>query len=194
MSKLIIIDVQTSFIEWILQTNILNTIPELADSYSEIIYLWDNISGQDLYDEIPEDWLLANTEGESEDAFYHKFSQVIEKQYGFFRDLMDTHEYSEEDLIQLGQFLLNNGLTDIREIEDDIDILDKYKKTFKNSPLHNLDFSCHSFYIPYDLVESIKNFGSCSLVGGAIDECLKEFKILCLILNIEVTVLVDQCY
>jgi hypothetical protein len=68
----------------------LETIPTISSSYNEIIYLWDNISGQDLYDEIPEDWLLENTEGDSDLAFYHRFSKVIEKQYGFFRDLMDT--------------------------------------------------------------------------------------------------------
>lgn len=53
MNKLLIVDVQHSYMEWVLMNNLLEKIPELAKGYSHICYLWDNTSDQDLYEEIP---------------------------------------------------------------------------------------------------------------------------------------------
>jgi hypothetical protein len=195
LSNLLIIDVQNTYAVWITNTNILNDIPILAKQYSNIIYLWDNVSGQELYDEIPDDWMISDDE-ESSNTFYDSVNKLIEKQYGFFRDLMDSSKLniSDEDIISLGQFMVKEKLTDMREIYDDKQLEKKFNNRFKNTNIKEINFNDYNFTFPSDLAEELKQHSSYVLVGGGLDECLKEVSLLLDILEITYSIEKSCCY
>lgn len=191
MSKLLIVDVQNSYMEWISQDDLLSRIEKLAENYSAICYLWDNISGQDLYDELPEDWI--NPEEEDSEPFYDKFNRIIEKQYGYIRSIMDAgHE--KEDIVKLGKFMLNHKITDARQIIEEQKLFKAFKKEFKNSSLISEDFESNCFSLPTDLIEDLEGLSGCSLVGGARDQCLEEVSLLMKIADIDHIILEEYCY
>lgn len=199
MSKLLIIDVQNTYIEFILGNDLLGKIEKLAEDYSGIYYLWDNISGQDLYDEIPEDWINPSEFNEDgleieQESFYDRFNKIIEKQYGFMRSIMDAN-HNKDDIVKLGKFMLKNNMVDAREIfECNDDIFNLFKKEFKNSSLLTEDFYGNVFSIPVDLIEELNHLSGCVLVGGGRNECLEEISLLMKIANIEHSILEEYCY
>ena len=194
MSNLLIIDVQHTYAVWVTNTTILEDIPVLAKQYSNIIYLWDNVSGQELYDEVPDDWM--QTSEDNEESFYDSFNKIIEKQYGFFRDLMDSSKLNidTDDIILLGKFMLKEKITDMREIYDDAKLEKKINNTFKNNNIKNINFNDHTFTFPSDLAEELKQYSSLTVVGGGLDECLKEVCILLDILDISYNIDLAYCY
>lgn len=199
MSKLLIIDIQNSYMEWAMQDDLLNRVEELSKNYSLICYLWDNSSGQDLYDELPEDWInpLEFDEEDLEkeqDRFYDRFNLIIAKQYGYIRNLMDS-DYKKEDIIKFGKFMLKNNISDAREIyEKGDDIYFRFEKEFKDNSLFNEDFYSKIVHIPNDLIEELKSFSGCSIVGGARSECLEEISLIMKMAEIDHTILEDYCY
>ena len=197
MNTLLIIDVQNSYMEWILQNDLLTKIPQLSQNYSNIYYLWDNVSGQDLYDELPQDWIEGEFDedgNEIEDTiFYNRVNKVIDKQYGFFRGLMDHPDTEDDDIILLGKFILKHNLYDCREIFNDSETEVLFKKEFKNSPLINIDFESYTMYVPTELLEDLSE-NTYTLVGGGLNECLKEVSLLLKIGNIEHTIIHEYCY
>ncbi len=103
----------------------------------------------------------------------------IEKEYGFFRDLTDIG-ISEELLISLLKYMLDNGYRNINEISPDV--------------IENIlgeDITGTEFYIPelyYDLEDLgilPESTGEYTLIGGASDACLKEVEILLRAGNVE---------
>lgn len=183
MSTLLIIDVQNSFNKHI-DSKLYFKIQEFSKNFSHLVYIWDDLSGQELYSEIPEDWLLSDNE-DIDDSFYSQFNTIINKQYSFFRNIMDNKTIPEEDLIKLGKFLVKNNLNQAREIFEDEEIKELFQKEFKYSPLLNIDFDCDHFELPQDLVESLSNLGNnLILVGGGRNECLKEISLLLTIMEI----------
>lgn len=183
MSTLLIIDVQNSFGKHI-DSKLYFNIQEFSKNFSHLVYIWDDLSGQELYSEIPEDWLLSDNE-DMDDSFYSQFNTIINKQYSFFRNLMDNKTIPEEDLIKLGKFLIKNNLNQAREIFEDEEKKVLFDKEFKYSPLLNIDFDSDHFELPQDLVESLSNLGTnLILVGGGRNECLKEISLLLDIMEI----------
>lgn len=193
MKSLLIIDVQNTYIEYInKKDSVLSNIEKLAKNHDNVIYLYDNISGQDLYSEIPDDWL----EGYNEESFYDSFNYIIEKQYGFFRDFMDSYNLGleVEEIIKLGKFCLKEGISDIRDINENQETLKRFNKHFLNSKITPDIFDVYSFWIPLDLCDELRSYSSFTVVGGGLNECLKEVCILLDILDIKYQIEYTCCY
>ena len=195
MAQLLIIDVQTNYAEWIITNDLFNKIPEAAKSYSSVIYLWDNVSGEELEDQFPEEWestyyLDENDEEIEEKGFREKINKIINKQYAFIRDLMD-YGIDEEDLVKLGKFMLKRNIWDFRNIPDKEEHNEEFLQEFShNSDLLNIykvDIDSYSFYLPDDLIDSLRDniVNGVTLVGGGRKECLREVAILLDILDIK---------
>lgn len=94
MNQLLIIDVQIDYIEWVLSADLLQKIPDYAKEFDSIIYIWDNSNQSNLNDQLPDDWqnsyyLNENKEEVEIIGFGRKINFFLEKEYGFFRDLMN---------------------------------------------------------------------------------------------------------
>jgi hypothetical protein len=177
MSQILIIDIQADYQKWI-SSDLECKIKESTKNYTSIIYLWDNISGDDLYSQIPEDWML-------DEGFYDSLN-IVAKQYGFLRSFMGIG-FDDDEIIKLGKFMVTNKIYDSREIYSDDELHKKYKKDFKNSEMLNYSFESYPVYLPDDLISEIQtNIQSgVVLVGGGRSECLKEISLLLDILDIE---------
>lgn len=192
MATLLIIDVQNTYINYINKTNIINSIQELSKNYHYIYYLWDNVSGQEYSSEIPEEWSFDEEREDQE--LSSKFSKIIEKQYGFFRDFMDSQILNEEDLVELIKFMIKHNIVDGREIAENIDLFDKFNIQFEKSDIKNINFDDYFISIPTDLIEELKDSNSYVLVGGGINECLREIAILLKSLDIDYQISYEHCY
>lgn len=186
--QVLIIDVQNTYRKHC--HNVILPIAEYAKNFDSIVYLFDNIDGQEYNQEVPEEW------GDDDPNFVERF-QVIDKNYAFFRDLMDLGvDEDDEELVKLARFLRSKNLADARDISNHKDIEEAYKKEFKNSPLMNVDFHSYSFYLPLDLMESLESMvkSGVVLVGGARNECLKEVALLLRVLDISYTINEELTY
>jgi hypothetical protein len=185
--QLLIIDVQNTYRKYC--HNLIGKIPQLASNYGEVVYLFDNINGQEFYEEVPEEWM-------EEETFYDRL-KIISKNYAFFRGLIDAGvDEDDSELVRLAQFMRKNQIIDARDIKEDEEVLEKYQIEFKHSPLQNIDFEDYSFYLPEDLIEqlesNIKN--GVVLVGGGRNECLKEVALLLKVLDIKFSILEEYTY
>lgn len=184
--QLLIIDVQKTFKE---SESVAKPIAKLISNYSNVIHLYDIVSGpgehpHDMWDEFSDD-----------EQIYDRF-KVLTKEYAFFRGLMDSTIGDEEFIVELGKLLIKNGMTDAREIIDlPFDEQEPFEKLFTKYSLE-IDFEDHSFYIPYDLKESLeKNVqNGVHIVGGGYEECLSEVCLLLDMMDIEYVVLDEYTY
>jgi hypothetical protein len=187
MSQLLIIDVQNTYRQFI-NKSLYKNIEDFSKPFGKIIYLWDNLSGQDLFDEIPDEWRYNESEDYDEDNNFSNQFYTMEKQYGFFRGLMD-YGIEDENIVKLAKFMIENNLTDAREISENEDTVEKFNQIFKNTELEGFDFDSYSFGIP-DVLDSLRSQirDGVVVVGGGVNECLKEVTLLLDILNIKYTV------
>lgn len=178
MGQLLIIDVQNSYKKH-MRNNLVDDIVEYSKNFNNINYLWDNQVDGDLYSEIPDSIL--------EDEDYYGNLNIIEKEYGFFRSIMDLGvDEDDEELVRLIKFMSNNNVGDVREIEENDELNEKFKEQFKNSPLLEVDFDSYVVSLPYDLIEHLSHLkNGVVLVGGGRNECLKEISILLRALDIK---------
>lgn len=186
--KLLIVDVQNTYRSYC--HNLINKIPKFAEEYSEVIYLFDDVDGQDFHAEAPEEWMDNHQE------FYDRL-KVISKNYGFFRNILDLGlDAEDEEIIRLSKFMLQNNISDAREIAEIPEVLVKFKEQFKNSPVNEISFEDYLLYLPMDLIETLNNtFKSGGVViGGGRNECLKEVCVLLKVLDIPFTVNEELTY
>lgn len=168
---LLIVDVQNSYKSHI-SSSLLNEIKKIAEESSEVFYLWDVLSGNDLYAEMPEEWL--------EDEDFYNSLNFITKEYGFFRSLMDVGIDSDDELIlKLLSFMKRHGFYDSRDILEDEEIHNQFKEEFKNTALLEINLNDYPIGIPTDLIESLESLpDQIQVVGGGRNECLKEVVLL----------------
>lgn len=186
--QLLIIDVQNTYRKHCL--DLIKSLPEFALNYSNVIYLYDNIDGQEYHAEVPEEWMEDYSE------LCERFN-VLDKNYAFFRDLMDLGvDEDDEELVKLARFMRSKSIYDARSIFDEGPIEAAYKKEFKNSPLMNIDFESYGFHLPLDLMESLESSVTSGvvLVGGARNECLKEVALLLRVLDIDYSINEELTY
>ena len=190
MNQLIIIDVQQNFIQ---SKSLVDKILKYSKEFDYIVYIYDTMDGSpsdpyDMWENMKKDYLSG------------KFCPIIiNKQYDFFRDLIDDEAYSDEFIVSLIQLMIKNNIENGEEI--------LLEENYLNDDLNNLCekfnvltpdfFAKHdTFYIPNELKNELdsKISNNCVLVGGGINECLKEISILLKALNIEHTINKNFCY
>lgn len=187
--QLLIVDIQETYRKYC--HHLINKIPEFSKNFSQVIYLFDNIDGQDLYEELPAEWM------EEENEEFYNGLKILTKQYAFFRGLMDAGvDENDEELIKLARFLRKHNLIDAREIFDIEEVLSKYQEEFKHSPLQNINFNDYSFYLPEDLLLSLEEQvkPGVILIGGGRNECLKEVSLLLKVLDINHSINEEYTY
>lgn len=129
MATLLIIDIQNTYIDFIKKTSIIEDLPEFSKNYNNIYYLFDSVSGQEYYSELPIEWI--DNEENDDVIFSDRFNKVIEKQYGFFRDIMDSGVLNDEELVDLIKFMIKYNITDGRDIKENEEILDLYWNSYR---------------------------------------------------------------
>lgn len=198
MSTLLIIDVQETYRKHC--SRLINELPEIFQNHDNIYYLWDNGSGESLFEQVPEEWLIEDDE--STDSRYNQFNKTITKQYGFFRDFMDSINlgYPEEDIVQFGKFMISKGISDSRDIVEDASLYEQANAAFKlNNNLktfleNKANLQTYIMTIPYDLIEELKNGDNYILVGGGINECLEEVRLLMEMIGVNYSILHEYTY
>ena len=140
---------------------------------NEIVFLYN---GEDTLGMIPlyeyQDWLLdlgIESEVISNAHFY-------DKGYAFFRYCIDN-DIEEDDISDLVKFMYTNDINDSRDIDEDMweEFMNVYDHD-KNEVRDLLEFAGDCLYIP-DLMEELKRYKDIVLLGGGINECLKEVEI-----------------
>jgi hypothetical protein len=168
----------------------------INDSYeksNEIVFLYN---GHDTLGMVTEydykDWLLNI--GISEDVIDN--STFYDKGYAFFRYCIDSN-IDENSIANLVRFMHQNNITDSRDINSKF--WKKFRKEYPDDDYSTgelrelLEDSSDMISIP-DLMDFIKNYSNIVLLGGGINECLKEVEIALMALNKEYTIEEDFTY
>lgn len=171
MSQILIIDMQNAH-KVFMTDELVRDLLTYAKNFQSILYLWDTQCGEELEDQMLESW--------ASDAEFQDKMDSFTKCYGFLRDVMDIGT-NEEDMIQLGKFMLKHKVYDASLFEGEV--LSEFKKEFKGKEISNIDFDEHGFYLPPDLSNEFLDYvqDGVTIVGGGRKECLKE---VCLLLDI----------
>ena len=105
-----------------------------------------------------------------------------DKGYAFFRYCMDN-SIDEDNIVDLVKFMIQNDINDSREIDEDM--WNDYMQQTNHSQedvRELLENAGDMINIP-DLMDFLKNYSNIVLLGGGINECLKEVEIALLSLN-----------
>jgi hypothetical protein len=161
--RLIIVDVQPSYakvIPWIKE------FPQFVDQYSEILTLYNGPDlGMENKSEIAK-FYWRN--GMKKETIYRM--KWFQKNYAFFRDLMDQC-WLREYIVKIARYMLRNKINDIRQLsKEDV------KKINVPDLLYN-ELEKYGFYIP-DLANYIRKWNGADICGGGFHECLDEVMIL----------------
>jgi len=146
--------------------------------FRNVIYLYNGDSlGLDSEGDVRK-WLLEHVEDEDEEEYEQienglQWAEWIDKGYGFFRDAYDEG-YDEADLVRLGKYMLARDYCDVREMEEDdwdqvgIDglLAEQYRE------------EAFAFFTPSHVIEVLEGTVRPVLIGGALDECLKEVMLI----------------
>lgn len=186
MSQLLIIDIQMDYKNWI-SDDLEDKIKKEATEYSSVIYLFDNLNGHDVYSQMPAEWL-------EDEAFYDTLNHLT-KQYGFFRTFMDIG-FEDEDIVNLGKFLIKHKLSDATEIYEHEDIKTIFLQEFNKSEMLNYSFESYSFYLPLELIADLEQLIQQNVVlsGGGRSACLKEISLLLTMMDIDHSIDEDLTY
>ena len=161
--KLIIVDVQpayASYIPWIRQFG------SFVSQYQDILCLYNGPElGFESKSAIANFYLLNGIPRETIAKM-----KWFEKNYAFFRDLIDTG-WDRNDIIKLVRFMLRNKIRDIRQLSRE----DVLKLGIDDLEFEKLED--YGFYIP-DLARLVRKYNGADICGGGYHECLEEVMIL----------------
>jgi len=105
-----------------------------------------------------------------------------DKGYAFFRYCIDN-SIDEDNIVDLVKFMIENNINDSRDIDEDM--WNDYMQETNHSQedvRELLENAGDMINIP-DLMDFLKNYSNIVLLGGGINECLKEVEIALLSLN-----------
>jgi hypothetical protein len=149
--------------------------------YDNIFYLYN---GHDTLGMVTEDdlknWIAENSADGDYDAAYEKMDYIefYDKGYAFFRYCIDSGIHND-DVVALVKFMSERDINDSRDLDEDFwsDFVDKYKEHLDLNPQEVrelLEFSDDMINIP-DLMDFLTRIrGDITLIGGGVEECLKE--------------------
>ena len=171
---LVIVDVQPAYSDFLSFdiSDLCEWLNEKSEEFHKIIFLFN---GEDLGLDSWSDISLWYNENGLDETIVQV--EEFEKNYGFFRDLMDNG-VDFDDIIKLGKYMFSNNIGDVNDVP-----LEFFNTTgFEEDVIVTLMGGGYSFYIPdaIDLLEKVDNL---VLIGGGVDECLAEVEILCDILD-----------
>lgn len=111
-----------------------------------------------------------------------------DKGYAFFIYCMDN-SIDEDNIVDLVKYMIHHNINDSRDIDSDM------WNNYMQETNHNqqdvkdlLEFSDDAIHIP-DLMDFLKNYKNIILLGGGINECLKEVEIALLSLDSDYTII-----
>jgi predicted DNA-binding protein (MmcQ/YjbR family) len=160
--------------------NYINFLTEIYPTVHDIVFFYN---GADTLGMISEDdykyWLVEN--GLSEDIV--DSIKFYDKGYAFFRYCMDEG-IDDEAVANFVRYMYQHDINDSRNMtrEHWANYLRVYRKTDKRQLYDLLKSSDDLVNIP-DLMEYIKQYNNLVLVGGGVNECLKEVEIALKALN-----------
>lgn len=170
---LIVVDVQPEYALWMhgMQSELFEYINTHIDELSDLTFLYN---GEDTMGMVSEheyrDWLVEN--GLDEDIAYG--ARLYDKGYAFFRSCMDRGG-DDEELVNLVKFMRDNDINDSREL--DKKFWKAFVKQYGSKNIRELmEDSEDCINIP-DLMDFLNSYNNVVLVGGGINECLKEVEL-----------------
>jgi hypothetical protein len=183
--------------------------PEYEDNISFDLYEWGEYinmlgknnrivflyNGQDTLGMVSEDeykmWLYEFC-GIDEEILYN--SIFYDKGYAFFRYCIDEG-IDDENIVKLVQFMMKHNINDSRDLTNNelwdmfIEEYDMYVEDVREL----LEFADDMIYIP-DLMDALKPLNNITIMGGGINECLKEVIIALDALNKPYNIIDEFCY
>ena len=170
---LIVVDVQPEYAPWMhgMQTDLFEYINTHIHELSDLTFLYN---GEDTMGMVSEDefvyWMIDN--GLDEEIAQR--ARLYDKGYAFFRNCMDRGG-DDEELVNLVKFMRDNDITDSREM--DKNFWKAFVKQYGSKNIRELmEDSEDCINIP-DLMDFLEPFNNVVLVGGGINECLKEVEL-----------------
>lgn len=159
--------------EWV------NFINQNANS-NQIIFLYNGFETLGMIDENSyKEWLLDL--GIDEDIIYEN-AIFYDKGYAFFRYCMDN-SIDEDNIVDLIKYMVRHKINDSREIDEEMWENYMIETNHTQQDVRDLlENSGDLISIP-DLMDFLKNQTNIVLLGGGINECLKEVEIALLGLN-----------
>lgn len=146
---------------------------------NDIIFLYNGYETLGMVEESDyREWLIEL--GIDKDVVYN--ATFYDKGYAFFRYCMDN-SIEEENIVDFVKFMINNDINDSRDIDEDM--WNKYMSEMErdNDDVRDLlENSDDMINIP-GLMDFIKEYDNIVLLGGGINECLKEVEIALLVLD-----------
>lgn len=151
-----------------------------ASAANHIVFLYNGADTLGMISEADyKMWLLEN--GMNENVIDN--SEFYDKGYAFFRNCMD-HDIDEDEIVDLIRYMIKHDINDSRDIESHN--WDDFTKTHDTvgDIREYLEDNEDMMYIP-DLMDYLKKFKNIILMGGGIDECLREVEIALEALNMK---------
>jgi hypothetical protein len=170
---LIVVDVQPEYASYMggMQYDLFSYINEHINELAGLTFLYN---GEDTMGMVSEheyrDWLFQN--GLDEDIAYE--ATLYDKGYAFFRNCMDRGG-EDDELVNLVRFMRSNNINDSRELDEEFwnAFIDEYgSENIKEL----MEDSEDCINIP-DLMDVLERLNNIVLVGGGINECLKEVEL-----------------
>jgi hypothetical protein len=171
--RLIIVDVQPEY-EKVFGNMHYELFSYININYNKLGGLTFLYNGYDTLGMISEseyrEWLFEN--GLDEDIAYDV--ELYDKGYAFFRFCIDN-DIEHDSVVNLVRHMYKNDINDSRDLDSDFwdSFVDNYGDENIRELIENAD-DCIS--VP-DLMEYLNRFNNIVLVGGGINECLKEVEI-----------------
>jgi len=170
---LIVVDVQPEYAPWMngIEKDLFEYINTHIHELNNLTFLYN---GEDTMGMVSENeyrfWLVEN--GLDEDIAYSV--KMYDKGYAFFRNCMDRNG-DEEGLVNLVKFMMANNINDSRELNKKF--WEAFVKQYGNKDIRELmEDSEDCINIP-DLMKFLSPYNNVVLVGGGVNECLREVEL-----------------
>ena len=176
--NLVVVDIQPEYMGGI---DFLGEFVEfLNDNYDEISSITFLYNGYDTLGMVREDdykmWWVDY--GLDESIVYE--SRFYDKGYAFFRYCIDS-DIDDDTTTNLVRMMIEKDIDNSRKLDEEF--WDEFIERYGDNDVRELlEFADDCINIP-DLMEYLSNYNNIVLVGGGIDECLKEVEIALNALN-----------
>ena len=167
---LVVVDIQPEYQDGFgnMASELAEYINENHDRISNITFFFNGPSlGMIEEDEYRQWWWGEGLETAYDINFY-------DKGYAFFRYCIDEG-IEDESISNLIRYMIANDVNDSRELDEDF--WNGFIQKYGNEDIRELlELSDDCLWIP-ELMDELKDYNNIILIGGGVDECLKEVEI-----------------